>query len=362
MIRKIIHIDMDAFYASIEQRDNPKLKGKPVAVGGERQRGVVAAASYEARKYGVRSAMPSVTAKKKCPVLIFVKPRFPVYKEVSRQIMEICLEYTDLVEPLSLDEAYLDVTENKKNIPVATEIARDIKEKIKTRTSLTASAGVSFNKFLAKIASDYDKPDGLFIIKPHEAELFIEKLEIEKFYGIGKVTAEKLHQLGIHTGRELKSYSLSELVRLFGKTGAFYYNIARGMDERPVDPNRVRKSLGTEYTYEKDLLSMQEILFELGQIENELTDRVRKSGVRGRTLTLKVKFDDFEQITRSRSLTGFFTPPLIHSISVELAGSVEYNRRGVRLLGLSLSGFENPEELDAYQLLIDFESETDLPN
>lgn len=345
---------MDAFYASIEQRDNPSLKGKPVAVGGERQRGVVAAASYEARQYGVRSAMPSITAKRKCPQLIFVRPRFTVYKEVSSRIRDVFFEYTDLVEPLSLDEAYLDVTENKKNIPLATEIAKEIKVRIREKTGLTASAGVSVNKFLAKIASDYDKPDGLYIIKPHQAERFVEQLEIEKFYGIGKVTAEKMHQMGIHTGKDLKQYSLAELVRIFGKAGSFYYNIARGVDDRPVDPNRVRKSIGTEQTYDTDLLTMQEILFELKNVEKELVDRLRRNSALGRTLTLKVKFEDFEQITRSRSLPDFFTPSLIHSVSVELAGSIDYAKRGVRLLGLTLSNFENPDELDAYQLSIEF--------
>ncbi|MBN1951067.1 MAG: DNA polymerase IV [Bacteroidales bacterium] len=357
MDRKIIHIDMDAFYASIEQRDNPGLQGKPVAVGGERQRGVVAAASYEARKFGVRSAMPSVTAKKKCPQLIFVKPRFQVYKEVSSQIRKIFLEYTDLVEPLSLDEAYLDVSENKFNIPLATEIAREIKARILAKTGLKASAGVSVNKFLAKIASDYDKPDGLFIIKPHQAEGFVEKLEIERFYGIGKVTAEKMHQMGIHTGKDLKTYSLSELVRIFGKVGSFYYTIARGLDDRPVDPNRIRKSVGTEHTYDHDLFGLPEILYHLKNVENELVDRLRRNSALGRTLTLKVKFEDFEQLTRSRSLVEFYTPATIHAASVELAGSIEYAKRGVRLLGLTLSNFEHPEELDAYQLSIDFAEE-----
>jgi DNA polymerase-4 len=348
---------MDAFYASIEQRDDVSLKGKPVAVGGEKQRGVVAAASYEARKFGVHSAMPSVTAKRKCPQLIFVKPRFQVYKEVSLHIREIFFEYTDLVEPLSLDEAFLDVTENKFGISVATDIAKEIKEKIKSKTSLTASAGVSVNKFLAKIASDYDKPDGLYIIKPHQAESFVEKLEIERFFGIGKVTAEKMHQIGIHLGRDLKAYSLSELVRLFGKAGMFYYNIARGVDEREVDPNRIRKSIGTEQTYEHDLISLQEILYELKNVENELLERIKRNSALGRTLTLKVKFDDFEQVTRSRSQVEFYTSSDIHKASVELAGSIDYAKRGVRLLGLTLSNFEHPEELDAYQLLIDFNEE-----
>jgi len=345
---------MDAFFASIEQRDNPELQGKPVAVGGEWRRGVVAAASYEARKFGVRSAMPSVTAKKQCPALIFVKPRFSVYKDVSRQIQSIFFEYTDLVEPLSIDEAFLDVTENKKNIPLATDIALEIKQKIKTVTGLTASAGVSVNKFLAKIASDYDKPDGLFVIKPHEAEAFVEKLEIEKFFGIGKVTADKMHRMGIHTGKDLKNYPLDELIRLFGKAGNFFYNISRAADDRPVDPHRIRKSLGAESTFETDLVSMQEILFELKTIENELFKRVEKSGAWGRTLTLKVKFEDFEQLTRSKSLQEKFTPKTLHSTSIELAGLVNYKNKGVRLLGLTLSNFENPDEPDANQLELEF--------
>ena len=346
---------MDAFYASIEQRDNPNLRGKPVAVGGEWKRGVVAAASYEARKFGVRSAMPSVTAKKQCPSLIFVKPRFNVYKEVSRQIRNIFFEYTNLVEPLSLDEAFLDVTENKKNMPLATDIAREIKQKIKEETGLTASAGVSVNKFLAKVASDYDKPDGLFVIKPHEAEAFVEKLEIEKFFGIGKVTAEKMHRLGIHIGSDLKKYSLDELIRLFGKAGNFFYNISRVTDDRPVNPHRIRKSMGAESTFETDLVSMQEILYELKNIENELLRRMEKNQVQGRTLTLKVKFEDFEQITRSKSLQETFSPESIHSTSVELAGSVHYQNKGVRLLGLTLSNFENENEPGASQLEIEFE-------
>ncbi len=346
---------MDAFFASIEQRDDPSLKGKPVAVGGSRQRGVVAAASYEARKFGVRSAMPSVTAKKKCPGLIFVSPRFPVYKEASRQIREIFLEYTDLVEPLSLDEAFLDVTDNKKQIELATDIAMEIKEKIKKKTELTASAGVSVNKFLAKIASDYDKPDGLFIIKPHQTEEFVEKLAIEKFFGIGKVTAKKMHKIGIHTGKDLKSFPLEELLRLFGKAGNFYYSISRGIDDRPVDPNRIRKSIGNENTFESDLNTLPDILFELKEIENELVRRIKNSGARGKTLTLKIKFEDFEQITRSKSLQEYFTPVTIHTTSVDLISQVELTK-GIRLLGLSLSNLENTEVLDAYQLEIDFDN------
>lgn len=356
MIRKIIHIDMDAFYASIEQRDNPSLRGKPVAVGGSRQRGVVAAASYEARMFGVRSAMPSVTAKKKCPDLIFVSPRFPVYKEVSEQIREIFFEYTELVEPLSLDEAFLDVTENKKKMELATEIAREIKTTIKHKTDLTASAGVSVNKFLAKIASDYKKPNGLFVIKPHEAIAFVESLPIEKFFGIGKVTTEKMHSMGIRTGKDLKSHPLEELIKLFGKTGNFYYNIARAIDERPVDPNRIRKSIGNERTFDNDLITMPETLYELKNIEYELIRRIEKSNARGKTLTLKIKYEDFEQITRSKSLQENFTLSTIHTTSVELLSQIKIDK-GIRLLGLTLSNLESPEELDARQLEIDFDDE-----
>lgn len=354
MLRKIIHIDMDAFYASIEQRDNPELQGKPVAVGGDRKRGVVAAASYEARKYGVRSAMPAITAKKKCPHLIFIKPRFSIYKEVSLQIREVFYEYTDLVEPLSLDEAFLDVTQNKKEMDIATDIALEIKEKIKRKTNLTASAGVSVNKFLAKIASDYDKPDGLFVIKPHQAEKFVEELPIVKFFGIGKVTADKMHKMGIATGKDLKRIPLEELVRMFGKSGAFYYEIARAIDHRPVDPNRMRKSIGTEYTFEDDLRGMAEILFELKSVEHELVERMKKNGAKGRTLTLKIKFDNFEQITRSKSQPDFYTPEEIHIVSVELVSHIDLNSRGVRLLGLTLSNLEQYDDRDAWQLEIDF--------
>ncbi len=352
--RKIIHIDMDAFYASIEQRDNPALKGKPVAVGGERARGVVAAASYEARQFGVYSAMPSTTAKMKCPGLIFVKPRFQVYKNVSSQIRDVFFQYTDLVEPLSLDEAFLDVTVNKKEMPVATEIAREIKILIKQKTELTASAGVSLNKFLAKIASDYDKPDGLFVIKPNEAEHFVEKLPVEKFFGIGRVTAEKMHKMDIKTGKDLKALTLEKLVQLFGKPGSFYYHIARAIDERPVDPNRLRKSIGTEQTYDQDLSGLQEILFELKNVESELIRRMDKSEAAGRTLTLKIKFEDFEQITRSKSQKDTYTSESIHHTALDLASSVDYRNKAVRLLGLTLSNLENYEEMEAKQLQIDF--------
>jgi DNA polymerase-4 len=352
--RKIIHIDMDAYYASIEQRDNPLLKGKPVAVGGDGLRSVVAAASYEARKFGVHSAMPTVTAKKKCPELIVVPPRFHVYKTVSLELREVFYEYTDLVEPLSLDEAFLDVTENKKHISHATEIAKEIKQKIKETTGLTASAGVSVNKFLAKTATDFDKPDGLFVIKPRQAEEFVEKLPIEKFFGIGLVTAKKMHQMGIYDGKDLKTYSLTDLNRIFGKAGIFYYHIARAIDNRPVEPDRIRKSVGTEITFENNLYSLQSVLFELKNVENELLTRIEKSGEKGRTLTLKIKFADFEQITRSKSLSQCFTSDTIHTTSVELAAAIDFKNKEVRLLGLTLSNLDHLSEQNFQQTEIDF--------
>ncbi len=344
-VRKIIHIDMDAFYVSVEQRDNPELRGKPVAVGGSRERGVVAAASYEARKFGVRSAMPSVTAKKKCPGLIFITPRFDVYRSVSKQIMEIFFDYTDLVEPLSLDEAFLDVTQDKKEYGSATLIAKEIKQRIKSEVDLTASAGVSVNKFLAKIASDYKKPDGFFVIKPEDAEKFVETLPIEKFFGVGKVTAEKMHRMGIDNGMDLKKISYDEMIRNFGKVGAYYFNIARGVDNREVNPDRIRKSVGAERTFDTDLIGLTEILQQLSQIEMILHERLERNNFRGRTLTLKVKFDNFTQITRSKS----YIEPLsdrvtIHNTAEELARSISYGNRGVRLLGLAVSNLGNDEK------------------
>jgi DNA polymerase-4 len=346
---------MDAFYASIEQRDNPELRGKAIAVGKGSERGVVAAASYEARKYGVHSAMSSRVALQKCPHLIFVSNRMEVYKEVSHQIMEIFLDYTDLVEPLSIDEAFLDVTENKKQIRSATLIAREIKERIYELTELTASAGVSINKFLAKTASDYDKPDGLYVIKPEDAEQFVEQLPIEKFHGVGKVTAKKMHQLGIRNGADLKNRSLPWMNRHFGKVGLHYHNIARAIDERPVNPERIRKSVGTERTFEKDLQENFEIVTALYHIEKELMRRMEKSASYGRTLTLKVKFHDFRQITRSKT-----TPQTIDHFSIlhrnakDLLGQVDLRDRKIRLLGLSVSQLEKNEGTYAVQLEIDF--------
>lgn len=345
---------MDAFYASIEQRDNPQLRGKPVAVGGSRKRGVVAAASYEARKFGVRSAMPSVVAKRKCPGLIFVRPRFEEYRNVSNTIHDIFHAYTDIVEPLALDEAFLDVTENKKQMDIATDIALQIKQEIIEKTGLTASAGVSFNKFLAKIASDYNKPDGVFIIKPNQAEKFIEGLEVRKFFGVGAVTAEKMHKMGIATGKELKDWSLEALVRNFGKSGDFFYNIARGIDNREVNPSRIRKSIGAENTFDKDVFEIDEILEKLKKIEAELLKRLIRSQRKGRTLTLKVKFANFEQITRSKSLETFLTPESIHDCMENLVRGIEYNNRGIRLLGLTISNLDKPTN-DFIQLKIPFE-------
>ncbi|MBN1119177.1 MAG: DNA polymerase IV [Bacteroidales bacterium] len=353
-VRKIIHIDMDAFYASIEQRDNPLLRGKPVAVGGSRNRGVVAAASYEARKFGVFSAMPSLVAKRKCPKIIFVKPRFDVYQKVSGQIQEIFHEYTDLVEPLSLDEAFLDVTENKPGIKLATDIAKEIKFRIKEETGLTASAGVSFNKFLAKIASDYDKPDGLYVIKPKMAESFIEKLPVRKFFGVGAVTAEKMHKIGIATGKDLKQWSLDALVRNFGKSGHFFYNIARGTDNRPVNPSRIRKSIGAEHTYDIDLQGKNEILDALAIIGKELNNRLSIKQRKGRTLTLKVKFDNFEKITRSKSLEDYLSPSNINDIMHQLIDELDFSNRGVRLLGLTISNLDKPSH-EVVQLEIPYE-------
>ena len=353
-VRKIIHIDMDAFFASVEQRDNPELKGKPVVVGGDHKRGVVAAASYEARKFGVRSAMSSVIAKQKCPQLIFVKGSFDKYKAVSRQIREIFLEYTDLVEPLSLDEAFLDVTLSKKGKPSATLIALEIKRRIKETTGLTASAGVSYCKFLAKVASDINKPDGLFVITPAEAELFLEKLEVKKFFGIGKVTSEKLNRQGIFTGADLKEKNQSDLIRQFGKAGVYYYQIVRGIDNRPVEPSRERKSLGAENTFDKDYISLDDLQDKMQEIEEELWRRLYRAKTYGRTLTLKIKFDDFEQITRSKTLLKQIdSRKELHETALQLLHNESPFVKGVRLLGLTISNFP-PVVKGPVQLIIEF--------
>ncbi len=336
--RKIIHVDMDAFYASVEQRDNPELRDKPIAVGGSRERGVVAAASYEARKFGVRSAMPSITARRKCPDLIFVKPRFDVYKQVSLQIRAIFAEYTNIIEPLSLDEAYLDVTEDLKGIPSATEIAEQIKAKIRAETQLTASAGVSYNKFLAKLASDYRKPDGLYVITPAMGPSFVETLPVERFHGVGPATAAKMKELGISTALDVRAKDEAFLLKHFGKAGAHFYCICRGIDHRPVLPNRARKSVGAENTFARDLTSFDDMRAELGPLVEKVWHYCHITGVRARTVTLKVKFADFQIITRSRScITPISDSSALASISAELLATQFPMPKGVRLLGISLS-------------------------
>jgi len=340
--RKIIHIDMDAFYASVEQRDNPELRGRPVAVGHAGERGVVAAASYEARKYGVHSAMSSQKAMRLCPELIFIPGRMEVYKEVSGQIHEIFHEYTDIIEPLSLDEAFLDVTENKKNIPLAVDIAREIKQRIREDLGLVASAGVSYNKFLAKIASDYRKPNGLCTIHPDQALDFIAKLPIESFWGVGPVTAKRMHTLGIHNGAHLRAWSLEGLTREFGKAGALYYNFSRGIDLRPVEAVRVRKSIGCERTLEHDINNRSSVVIELYHTAKELVNRLSAKDFQGNTLTLKVKFHDFTQITRSITQPHKLTTlEVILPLAKQLLTEVEYEDHPIRLLGLSVS---NPRE------------------
>ena len=346
---------MDAFYASIEQRDNPDYRGKPLAVGYSGERGVVAAASYEARRYGIRSAMPSKIASARCPHLIFVPARFDLYHDISQQIMEIFLDYTDLVEPLSLDEAYLDVTTNKINMPSASIIAAEIKKRIKETTRLTASAGVSINKFLAKVASDYKKPDGLFVITEKEAEAFVETLKIEQFWGVGKVTADKMHNFGIFTGADLKRFSEAFLTKYFGKAGHTFYQNARAIDDREVLPNRIRKSIGSETTFLTDLDDKAELSEELLKVGAEVWRRVSGHEFYGRTITLKVKFDDFVQITRSKTLPVFVTDSdILRSTAVELLNSIELNDRAVRLIGLTVGNINDIEHPETYQLEIKF--------
>jgi DNA polymerase-4 len=346
---------MDAFFASIEQRDFPALRSKPIAVGGGNERGVVSAASYEARKFGVRSAMSGKMARKLCPNIIFVSHRFEVYMAVSRQIMSIFHEFTDLVEPLSLDEAFLDVTENKLNIPSASILAKKIKEQIKTQTGLTASAGVSYCKFLAKIASDYNKPDGFFLIKPNEAESFLENLPIEKFFGIGKVTAEKMHKLGIHRGKDLKALPMSELARLFGKIGSLLYQLVRGIDQREVVPDRTRKSIGAEATFAEDIYLLKDLHKELAEIANELFSRVLKAKTYGFTFTLKVKFSDFKVITRSKTFFHLITSEQeILENAYEMLNLLDLKNKKIRLLGLSISKLENGNKEDWVQLQFNF--------
>jgi DNA polymerase-4 len=342
--RKIIHIDMDAFYASVEQRDNPELRGKPVAVGGSRERGVVAAASYEARKFGVHSAMPSIIAKRKCPELIFVSPRFDAYKAISLQIREVFAEFTPIIEPLSLDEAYLDVTENLKGIVSATQVAEEIRSRIRAETELTASAGVSYNKFLAKLASAYRKPDGLFVITPTMGPEFVKTLPIRKFHGIGPATAKKMDRLGIATGLDLRAPDLAYLQQHFGKAGSYYYWAARGVDERPVRADRIRKSVGAETTFPTDLFTHEAARDALREIVDKVWAYCEHAGIRGRTLTLKVKFANFQQITRSR--TGQMqigTRSELQQLGCALLEPLFPVAKGVRLLGISLSSLAAEE-------------------
>lgn len=353
--RKIIHVDMDAFYASVEQHDHPELRGKPVCVGGG-QYGVVAAASYEARKYGIRSAMPGKLALEKCPHLIVVKPRFQRYKEISQQIREIFEEYTDLVEPLSLDEAYLDVTENKKNMCSANEIAREIRQKIFEKTGLTASAGISVNKFLAKVASDYHKPNGQKTIHPSQITEFMENLPIEKFYGIGKVTANKMHEMHIFKGSDLKKKSLEELTSIFGKSGAYYYNAVRGIHYSEVKPQRIQKSVGVEETYWENLLDEESVFEQLRVICDELEIRLSKKEIKGKTLSLKIKYKDFSVFTRSRSQPGYYQDSgHLYETAKKLWELRPYDKP-IRLLGISLSNLNTQEKKQfSVQLKIPFE-------
>ncbi|EHL99927.1 putative DNA polymerase IV [Acetobacteraceae bacterium AT-5844] len=353
VVRRIIHVDMDAFYASVEQRDNPELRGIPLAVGGSRARGVVAAASYEARKFGVHSAMPSVTARRKCPELVFVKPRFDVYRAVSRQIHDIFARYTTLIQPLSLDEAYLDVTEPLLDRGSATAIAEEIRAAIRAETGLTASAGVSYNKFLAKMASDHRKPDGLFVITPRMGPAFVETLAIGKFHGVGPATAAKMNRLGIHNGHDLRQQTREFLQHHFGKAGDYYFNVARGVDNRPVNPDRTRKSVGAETTFERDLIVWEDAVPAMAPLFSKVWEIVAKSGRGGRTVTVKVKYADFRQITRSRSCA----PPLaslemFEEIGLELLRPVFPAPEGVRLLGVTISNFDDDTRSHPAQLAL----------
>jgi DNA polymerase IV len=343
-IRKIIHIDMDAFYAAIEQRDRPELKGLPVIVGGDPdKRGVVATCSYEARKFGIHSAMSARTARTLCPQAVFLRPRMDAYVAESQKIREIFHDYTDLVEPLSLDEAYLDVTENKRGLPSATQTAQEIKSAIWARTGLTASAGVSYNKFLAKVASDMNKPDGLTVVKPAQAQAFIDRLPIRKFFHVGKVTEKKMLAHGIRTGADLKARGLEELVRLFGKAGNYFYACARGEDRRPVDPVWIRKSYGRETTLEQDLTDEAQIRQVLRRLAECLAAYVLSHRVNSRTLTLKVKYHDFVSVTRqAQAAVPLATAEDMLALALALLAKTEAGRKPVRLLGLSLSRFADP--------------------
>ncbi|MGA9657868.1 MAG: DNA polymerase IV [Asticcacaulis sp.] len=341
--RKIIHVDMDAFFASVEQRDHPELRGKPVAVGGSSERGVVAAASYEARKFGVHSAMPSVTAKRKCPELIFVRGNFDTYRAVSQQIREIFAYYTPLIQPLSLDEAYLDVTDNLVGIESATQIAEEIREKIKAVTGLTASAGVSYNKFLAKLASDQNKPDGLFVIRPAAGPEFAAALPVQKFHGIGPATAAKMHRLGLMTGADIRAQSLEFLEAHFGVLGRYYYGISRGIDHRPVEPNQVRKSIGAENTFFNDIADYDSAHEALIPLIDKVWRYSESKAMYGRTITLKVKFSDFKRITRSQSDALPLTDKAaLSEAAFRLLAGVFPVAKSIRLLGVSVSSFDAP--------------------
>ena len=346
--RKIIHIDMDAFYASVEQRDDPALRGRPVAVGHAAQRGVVAAASYEARRFGVKSAMPSVTALKRCPELVFVPPRFDVYRRVSQQIHRIFADYTALIEPLSLDEAYLDVSEDRLGLGSARAIAEQIRQRIREETGLTASAGVSYNKFIAKLASDQNKPDGLCVIPPEKGAAFVAGLPVRRFHGVGPVTAAKMERLGIHSGADLREQSLAFLQRHFGSSAAYLHGAARGQDERPVRPDRPTRSVGAERTLDSDLFDTDALLAVFERVVDAAWQRIDRHGVRGRTATLKLRFADFSQITRARSIAGHFGDREAFAAAgralllAQLPAS-----KGVRLVGLTLSGIVHDESEEA---------------
>ncbi|WP_304344359.1 DNA polymerase IV [Chryseobacterium koreense] len=353
--RKIIHIDMDAFYASVEQQDHPELRGKPVCVGGGKY-GVVAAASYEARKYGIRSAMPGRTALEKCPHLIVVKPRFQRYKEISQQIRNIFYEYTDLVEPLSLDEAYLDVTENKKQMASANEIAREIRKRIFQETGLTASAGISVNKFLAKVASDYHKPNGQKTIHPTRILEFMEELPIEKFYGIGKVTANKMHELHIFNGKDLKEKTQEQLTGWFGKAGIYYYNVVRGIHNSEVKPHRIQKSVAVEETYWENLLDEESVFKQLLAISEDLEGRLNRKEIKGKSLTLKIRYKDFSVFTRSKTQEVYYEKAQDFYETAQKLWELRPFDKPVRLLGLSLSNLNTGETKQvSVQLRIPFE-------
>ena len=353
--RKIIHIDMDAFYASVEQRDDPALRGRPVAVGGSRERGVVAAASYEARKFGVRSAMPSVTAARLCPGLIFVPPRFEVYRAISAQIRDIFAAYTGRIEPLSLDEAYLDVTPTDAGAPYASRIAHEIRATIVARTGLTASAGISYNKFLAKLASDHRKPNGQFTITPEIGPGFVEQLGVGRFHGIGPATEAKMHALGIRTGADLRNRTAAFLVQHFGKAGSHFHKIARGIDDRPVVPDRPRKSAGSETTFPRDLADEANVQTALLPLVDDVWGWRERSGMPGRSATVKIKYADFEQITRSRTLPRPFSSRAeLAEVAHSLLASVFPLRKPVRLLGVSMSNFDVPEPATGLQAAFEF--------